>query len=266
MSGAIEYFLDFIERSIPSKLLEITFRPDPKHGINNVQFSVRERIRQEVINDWLVRDINTKGIQDIVLPLSTAVIRDAGRNQLVIHIPRSATGGRRIVSISRMGFFNPYAVSNLASLGAVTSTEMQRAISKMVTSVSAIPRVETGYITLINENTFLVEDFIMTSTNFWVGVSLEADEYLSNIKPAYYDKLAEFALMACKAVIYRKMVNDRDGSIIEGGHELGSLNDLVNNWTDADEQYQDMRRMRLKKILSLNDKNTKLAQIKSIVS
>lgn len=266
MSGAIEYFLDVIERSIPSKLLDICFKPKPEHGISNVPYSVREAIRQEVINDWLVRDINTKGVSDIVLPLSTAQIRNASRNQLVIHIPRSATGGRRIIGISRMGFFNPYAISNLSALGAVTSTEMQRAISKLATSVSAIPRVETGYITLINENTFLVEDLILTSTNFWVGVTLEADEYLSNIKPAYYDKFSEFAMLACKAVIYRKMINDRDASIIEGGHELGSLNDMVSSWSDADEQYQDMRRMRLGKLLFLNDKNKKLAHIKSIVN
>lgn len=266
MTGCIDYMLDVIEREIPSRLLDIVFKPKPLHGDLNIPHSRREIIRQEVINDWVVRDCNVLGVQDIHVPLTQATISDVGQNQRLIYFPKSSTGGKRILGISSMGFFNPYAHSSIAAMGVMTGTEMQSAISKLLSSHSQIPRVETGYVSIVNENTFMVEDLIRASNNFWVGLRLESDEYLSHIRPEYYPKLAEFGMMACKAVIYRKMINDRDGAVIEGGHELGSLNDLVNNWSDAGETYQDMRKTRLTKILRLNDKNTHRAHLKVLVS
>jgi hypothetical protein len=266
MSSAVEYILDVIAREIPSKILDATFRPRNPHFNDGTQYNVREIVRTEIVNEWLIRDLAIHGVKEMLLPLNTSRIVDLNLNQKLIIIPRSATANRRIIGLSRIGFFNPYAVLGSDSGGGYTVSALQAGLDRLVASMSPIPRVETKYVRIVNENTFLVEDIVLINSSFWAGVCVEPDEALSDFAPAYHGKLADFALLACKAVCYRKFIDNYDGALIEGGHELGQLSDKIQSWSDAAEQYTDFKNRKFRKITRLNDKNWKREHIKSIVN
>lgn len=266
MSSAVEYILDVIEREIPEKVLNSIFRPRNPHFNDGTQYNVREIIRAEVINEWLIRDLNTHGVKEMLLPLNTSRVVELNWNQKLIIIPKSATANRRIIGLSRVGFFNPYAIMGSDNSAGLGISEVQSALDKMGASLTAIPRVESKYVRIVNENTFLLEDVVLINTSFWAGVCVEADEALSDFSPAYWSKLSEYATLACKAVCYRKFINNYDGVMIEGGHELGTLSDLVQSWSDTAEQYNDFRKTKFRKITRLNDKYWKREHIKSIIN
>jgi hypothetical protein len=264
MTSAVEYILDVIEREIPSKILEASFRPRNPHLTNGTQYNVREIIRIKVINEWLIRDLNTHGVKEMLLPLNTSQIITLNYNQNLIIIPKSATANRRIIGLSRVGFFNPYAFmgdNNGLSWGV---SEVQGALDKMGSSLSNVPRVETKSVRIVNENTFLVEDAVLLTSSFWAGVCVEADDALSDFSPAYWTTLSTWGVLACKAMCYKNFTDNYDGTFIEGGAELGKLSDMISNWSDTNEQYNDLRRTKFRKITRLNDKNFKREHIKSI--
>lgn len=266
MTSAVEYILDAIEREIPSKILNAVFRPRNPHLNDGTQYNVREIIRVEVLNEWIIRDLNTHGVKEMLLPLNTSRIVDLNWNQKLVIIPKSATANRRIIGLSRVGFFNPYAIMGSDNAAGWAVSEVQSQLDRMAASLSSIPRVETKYVRIVNENTFLIEDIVLINTSFWAGVCVEADDALSDFSPAYWGKLADYGMLACKAVCYKRFIDNYDGAFIEGGHELGQLSDMIRNWADTADQYKDMKNTKFRKLTRLNDKHWKREHIKSIIS
>lgn len=71
-------------------------------------------------------------------------------------------------------------------------------------------------------------------------VCVEQDSNLSNIQPPYFQAFHKLALAAVKAHIYNKLIIDQDTAFINSGGEMNKMRDIIDSYSDAEEQYDEL--------------------------
>ena len=268
MSNAINHALSFIRRKIPKEILDIVFSPRLSENNRRYRFnasSIDAQIREKVIDGIVMQDTNNFGIKEVLVPIG-----DLPRE------PVSSFGlqdGRSITSPLSVTI-SPYGTQGALPTGSVPGTwgnavtacgvnAYTTVARDIMTGNAPLPLNQTAHVHLIGENTIYVED-AMPMSNLSLRCLVNSDPELTWLNPAYYLIFGQLCVWACKGYIYNNYSIALDEGQIKFGVNINQFKNLVDGYSDAFDNYEQMIEEKWRKVMVMNDKQRSLRVIAGI--
>jgi len=233
--NAITKAINDVYYAIPKEILTIAFRdnnapPNP---------SLDDAILSRVIRPRVLVDCNLVGGVTQYIDLNKCGIYNYSQGvnlEYVIDVPKQLTAGRSI--ISPIGIF--MAIPHVGGAANLSSHDgpIANQLGNVMAAAAPATAIGTGRLELIGENMILVQDPITTIFGGSIKCSVENSENLSNIPPRGYIAFGKLVVHAVKAYIHTNLIVQLGKGYISQGHELGIVNDLINDYSSANEDYQ----------------------------
>lgn len=252
--NAIGYAMSMVNRAIPKEIRNLIFLSGISH-MTNIPVSADSRIRELIINERVLEDINVIGGTHITVSLDGLSQEPVENNAFVIRIPKSRTQGRSIITAHSVAF-GASAVSGFVSNPLRQVSDVANANQQMLNGMSSIPYISEAQVTLLTENTVLIQGVNMMSGMMYLRCEIENDSNLNNIKRRSYLAFGELCVLAVKSYIYVNAVIPMDIGYIEGGATLGKIADIIDSYSDAEDEYLQFLKTRWSKVSKLNDSET----------
>lgn len=285
----IQYALAEIHRRIPASILQKTFMPQRYHQLRRDPFmpaSIDEQIIEKVINGPVRRDCDTAGATEAVIPLMGLTPEFISNDKYVYHIPKERTNGREITSALAIIFYaitgtgvsgplgNNFSVPGTGTIGFTGPTmgqdtsccnSLSQPLAAMTKSLSPMAFTQSSNVRIINGSTLLVEDIMVPNTYPHLRCILANDATFSTLAPAAWKAFAKLCVLACKEHIYRTLIIEIDTAELVGGKELGRFKEIVESYSDAEEQYEEYYHETWRKIQFMSDDYRHTRFIKSLI-
>lgn len=254
--NALQKALSEIKHTIPPEVLQIGF-VENYNRVNQVT-SLDERILNSVIRSRVMVDANMVGGTTVQIPIASCQTNATIYNEYIITVPKTQTNYKSIV-----------AVHSLLSNTGIASTLPNYNTSPLITqsyhmynSLTTMNVIQTNRLELIGENIILVQDPSLTLFNAVLKCVLEYDKNMNDLHPRYIRDFAKLCIYAVKAYIYNNFKVKLDQGYIYAGHELGTVTEIVDSYSDAEENYQTFIDEVFRKIAFMNDglNNTRFIQ------
>ncbi len=249
----IQSIIQDIKFHIPHEILMAAFYRR-EFGQNLTPINIDDVIRETVIENKVRKDCDLVGGTEILIPISDLQMDQWDAYRYVFRVPRERTNGRNITRLVGVVLGNyMYAGSyNYGALGGAVSQPLSLS-SSAVASLSAIPYTATTDIQLIGPNTVLISDVVNTTTNLHLRCFVENDADFSNLRPTVIHRFSEMCLLAVKAFIYNQLKIRIDMGELVGGMNLGAFKEIVDEYRDAGQLYQDFLVNKWRKLALLSD-------------
>lgn len=230
--------------------------------------SIEQQIEYKVIRPRVLVDCNIAGGQQVAINLSGLPKERAGDQTnvgTIVHIPKTRTEGKSIISVLSVVFVNSaiaagymgMAQPGMASMTSLDSTALSSAAAGLMSSADRIPWTETSRVELIAENTIIVRDNLMLPDNCSARCILENDENLSNISLRMYPLFSQLVTEAVKAYIYNETIVELDKGQLYYGQDLGVIKDIISGYSDANQNYLDLLAKKWTRAAAWNDPVTR---------
>lgn len=271
LNNPISYSLQQCRYKIPREILEKIFisLATMRGGqiLNRyASISLDARIREEVIEPRVLQDCNLYGGREMMIPLQGMPCEILDNNTAIYRIPKSATAGATIVcATSVQANTSPlYGLGN-SSLAAYGASQVLDSAANVLASHGNIPAIATAYVQVIAENTIQVMDGMGLTPNITLRCWVSNDEQLSHLMPTSYPIFSDLVVWAVKAFIYVNAQIVMDKGFVSSGSELGRFRETIDEYRDANENYDTILRKVWPKVVVLNDANAKARHIKLLV-
>jgi len=226
---------------IPYEILELAFKRNniTTSGFNysNLRNSSLDGIiRSIVINPRVLVDCNIYGGVTVEILLEQCKITRMTTNQMLIEVPKELTSNREIVKVSSVVMM-PYTMQSAPLL---IGREGGNIASKMYHSVADESNIiNSADIELIGSNLLLVGDSNVFMGYGVIRATIENDTELGNLSIAYSKHISSLVELAVKSYIYNSLKIKLDKGYVSQGHELGSVVEIVDSYSTAEEEYVD---------------------------
>lgn len=283
MSNAVSHALSYIRRKIPKEILDIVFSPRLSENNRRYQFnasSIDAQIREKVIEGIVLLDTNNFGIKEVLVPigdLPREPVDNFGLQEgmgFVVRIPRERLNGRSITSPLSVTI-SPYGTQGSAFSGFVPGTwgaavnqcgnsAMTTVARDVMASYAPVPLNQTAHVHLIGENTIYVED-MMPMSNLSLRCLVNSDPELTWLNPAHYLLFGQLCAWACKGYIYNHYSIALDEGQIKYGVNINQFKNIVDGYSDAFDNYEQLIEEKWRKAIVMNDKGRSLRLIAGLV-
>lgn len=254
--------LDEIQFTIPREILNQVFITQDLQFCSNM-VSLETRIREQVIDPRVLIDIDLHGGTEAFLPLEDHVQANyADPYTVIYHIPDEVTQNRPIVQVYSVHF----AILGYQNAGMAlhyTESPMAAETRRVLDSARRVPPAMTSYLNLIAHNTVMARYVYLPYKTAFMRVRLGNDNALSHIRPQTFPAFSELCVLATKAHIYNTMIVKIDMGQLHGGQVLGAFKEIVMNYADANQMYQEALR-KWRKIAVLNDPEAHRRHIRTV--
>lgn len=245
-------------RRIPGEILREVFSPNYNNW-RAVPISVDDQISSQVLRPRVLVDCDLVGGQEVQVPLEGLQSERTPEMMSVIYIPKDRTQGRSISQVLYLGYMNYAAVNQQTANGMFNNNSMTplTAASQAVNaSYDISSRMGTSRLELIGENVVLVKDPSISPSSGVLRCILSNDENLNNLSIRSYVAFSKLCELAVKSHIYNKLVIEMDSGKIRGGFEIGAFKQVVDSYSDKEEEYQEFLAKKWQKIAAMNDRET----------
>lgn len=240
-----------VKRRINRHILDKTFiKQDFTYRFTN-QSTVDDQIMSLVMRPRVLVDCNLAGGISAFIPLDGLPVDKPNNYITIIHIPKTRTNGKSIISVSNVNYYD-LGVSGLyggaagygynTTLSSNENTAAMNSAMGIMASLDHIPITSTSDALLIAENTIKITDVFTMPSNAILRCILENDEGLGNIQPRSYPDFFQLVEFAVKSHIYNELIVDMDMGELQGGQSLGIFKQIVEGYADAEQNYQDKLR------------------------
>jgi hypothetical protein len=260
--NAIQYALNHIRHTIPEGILQLAFsprsivQPTVRWNQNNEFVSIDQQIRDKVIEGRVNIDCNLIGSMQIAIDLNGVPYEQFDMATRVFRIPYEKTGGRRIVSIQTLNYMNYHGMGGYDSYGGFGGVDQRLgAAMDLYRAVANMPIVASANCQLIGDNTVMVKDNIQhLSDNLAMTCLIENDSEMNNLNPGIFPVYAKLVELATKAYIYTQTIIPMDQGVLHGGMSLGRISDIIQDYADSNEMYEQVFREQYRKASFTNDR------------
>lgn len=282
----IQFALSEIRDEIPEEVLELAFIPKTKYKLARQKFmstSVEQQILEKVINGKVRRHIDAQGAQEITVDLNGLQREKVGPQAWIMHIPKSRTKGRSITSVLGvhiglysnsnvdgaapyfgMGVSSSFLSGNGSNTGCNNNAQV-RAVNDLLQTYAPVEMNYTANVYLVDENTIYCEDN-MSVFNLVLRCKVASDSEFSFIQGAYVRHFAKLCILATKAWIYKNLNVKLDKAHIEGGVEVSKIREIVDDYRDASEQFNEFIQEKWRKIQRMTDKPRRMNYINALIT
>jgi hypothetical protein len=251
-----------VQRVIPRQILERAFIRRLLDWRTTVASNLDHAIRYQVIQPRVLYDCNIVGGVQALIPLGGLEQQKPTELQTILQIPKDRTGGRSILSVNNVTFFNQSVVSSWATNSTLAgynqfnrgeNNALTAAAAAVVAAQDTIPVTSTANCSLIGENTILVKDSMLLAPNAFLRCTLANDEQLANLQIRSHLDFAQLVEHAVKAHVYVTLIVEIGSGELQGGAELGVFKSLVEEYRDSNQNYLDFLRNTWQKVALMND-------------
>lgn len=259
----VNYILGQIKFLIPAEVLRAAFYRR-EFGQQVLPTNIDELIRERVIEGRVRQDCDLVGGTETVIPIYDLPYDAWDNYRYCYRIPLSRTNGRYItrtvgVMLGNAGLFNmPY-------VGGAGYSQVLEASSAVLASNSAIPDVASTDVQLIGPNTILVSNLTTFSSQMHLRCYVENDADFANLRSTALHRFSELCVLATKAYIYNTLKIPMDMGQLVGGMNLGAFKEVVDEYRDSAQLYQDFLLNKWKRIAILNDPMAKKRHVRVLM-
>lgn len=251
--NAINYGIRSTNMAIPEAILRYGLvTPNTDEHL----LSLDNLLLTKVIRPIVMVDMNAYGSNKLSVSTNECDTIYSGSDGTTYHVPKKLTNFRSIaipISLTMSGF-------------AQMLSKPDSDIDKVRDSMGNVGGYINSNVTLIGENTIFVAQYMETGTDTFLNFIIENDSMLNNISSRNYMALGELFVLATKAYIYNQTVLKLNEGYILHGHSSDTFKDIINEWSDALQEYKEYFNLKWRKISFINDKPRKSNLIKSMFS
>lgn len=252
----IQKALSDVKNKIPRAILDRTFMREDTNvygGRHNfTPTSLDHRIRTNVIDAIVLPDCNLVGGTEITIPLASLVPHYVNTYNMVYRVPKNMTQNRSILRVLHMTFGDGGMVGSMG-LATQGRSALLDAAQGALQAHLPIPVVSTANIELVAENTILVKDNVTLPGNPFLRCVIESDSEMNHLQPASIIAFSNLVVLATKRYIFNTLAIDMDQAQLSGGMALGRFREIVDGYSDADEQYTTFFNESWRKVAIFND-------------
>lgn len=256
--------LAVIRATIPPQILNEVFLDDTLLNCG-AGVSMDTRIREQVIDSRVLVDMDIMGGTDAYIPLDHPVRSEYVDPYTVVYqIPDEVTQNRPIVQVYSL-HFGILGYQNAGMALHYTEAPLGSELRRVLDSAMRVPPAVTSYLSLIAHNTFMVRFVYLPYTAAFMRCRLGNDEALSFISIQSIPAFAKLCELATKAYIYNQKIVEIDQAFLSGGQALGTFREVVSEYREAEEQYQEQLKKWMKIMRCFNDGESRRRHIRTIL-
>jgi len=257
--NAITKAISDIKFQIPIEILNLGF-VEKSHRVNQI-ISLDERIMSEIMRPRILIDCNLVGGIETRVDLNRCKITPLDNREFVVEVPKALTNNKNIITalsvVSNVVYSQSMAYADMSPFESVASNMMSNLGTENV--------VQTSRLELIGDNVVLIQDPNMHFMNGVLRCMVENNTNLENINPRSYLAFSKLCVLGVKSYIRNKMRVKLNQGQIYGGHELGVVKDIIEEYSDAEEMYQEYLNTTWRKISFINDSDAMSRYTKSML-
>lgn len=267
--NAIQYAINYIQRGrIPKEILREVFvnRAVSDGTMSNcgANVSMEHRIKEEIIIGRIMPDLDIIGGATTFIPLDYPVRAEyVDPYTTIYYIPDSHTQNRPIVQL----FDIHYGVLGYQNAGYAmqyNESAMSSEIRKVLDSAKRVPVAQTSYLGLINHNTVMVRFIFNPSATAYLSCRLGNDDELLNLRPTSFPMFAKLVEHAVKAHCFNELNIQMGEAQLSGGQQLGVFSDMVRNYENANELYDELLNPMQKILRNFNDPEGRRRHLRTV--
>jgi len=249
--SAIKYAIDRTMLSIPKDVLDLAFMR--KSSLFKIQTTIERQIEELVIDPIVMVDINLVGGITMVINIDNCSVSYYELNytnrNVIVNVPYDLTNNKKILNALSI-------TSNQVndSLYNVTTNQLlNQGYNKLANDSHIGQAAVYSNLEIIGPNTILVHDNVTILSNGYLRVLVENNKNLNNIQPASYPAFSKMVTLAVKAFIYNKLVIELDKGALYYGHDINKIGDIISDYSDSLEDYEEYVKEKWAKISFMND-------------
>lgn len=237
-TNAVQRALLQLHYTIPAEILDETFLNN-ENSYREESYSLDDKIKELVVHRRVNVDADLVGGNLVFIYIGDLFTEYVNPYTAIVRIPKSKTAGKTIVSVlsvynilevgmSTPGAANPFIENNLVLAG-----------NAMMNAMASAPAIISAYLELIGENTVLIrQNTTLTNMNF-IRCILSNNEDMSNLQLRSIPQYCKLVELGVKSYIYNYWAVKIGLGFLVGGKELGPFKDVVESYSDAEQQYQE---------------------------
>lgn len=245
---------------IPSKILEDAFMTN-KHDPSRNR-SIGDCLIERIILNKVMPDLNGIGGTLIDIPLYECPFEYDDtveyRYHRIYRIDPKYTQNRPIHAVLRAynnGVISAVGGTVAQGIGvtAYQSSDLDTMVRKQVNTLGRPIKFSDSDIELVGDYVLRVTNTIMLTYNLTLECRIKYSEQFHELNKPYHIEFFKLVNLATKAYIYRELRLQIDMYKLDGGRELGVYKEYIDNYADANDQYQEQLDTRWGKLLVLGD-------------
>lgn len=247
--------VDEVMRRIPKQILDKVFVDPNQSWRQSPSNNVAEQIKEKVIFPRVITDCNLVGGAHVRIRLD-GLPYDVAENDYthIYRIPKDVTNGRTITSVLDVAYGTQYqAQAHRGGMGASNGGAAVMMASAVMEAQMRPAHSNTARVTLVGENTVMVQDTVILAANLYLRCIIAHDENMSHLQARNYRPFARLVELAVKSHIYNEYVILMDMGELHGGAMLGSFKMVIEGYADSEQMYQDYLTEKWQKIDFMND-------------
>lgn len=256
--NALTYAINNLNFVIPKEVLEITFKAPTPHFNNSL--SLEEKMMATVIRPRILTDTNIVGGVQVVIDLSRCEVTMYNNTTYVVNVPKALTNNRSIISL-----LSVVTMTTPMGNSALYSTVNNSMLGNMQNNISSVDITQTTRLEMIGDNVFIIETSQPYLTNAMLRCNIENASNMENINPRNFTVFAKLVELGVKSYIRNNNIVKIDKGFIYGGHELSIIKDIIDEYSDAEEMYQELLNGKWKKVSFMNNKEAMHRHVRSML-
>lgn len=232
-----------IMNTIPTEILKMAYLEShlSGFGVRTKQNTLEDAIRTKTILSRVIEDTNMVG-QLTIVDLTGIVPKNLDENNYIFEIPPERVGFRTIVSVMSINYYRSSVTPGTAfasspSFMPTVGSDLTLATQKAMDSRGNIPIVSTSECSVVGHNVLMVRNHFRGSALTEARCRVENDETLQNMPMTMSPIFSKLCIYAVKSFIYRTLFIKLDRGAIDRGHEIGAIKQIVDSYSDAEENY-----------------------------
>lgn len=226
---------------VPRAILKLAYEGPSRW--KNAPLGLDEQIRRKTIMARVFVDANIVGGETILVDMEGLEAVKLDEFNYVFHIPPERVNSRTIMTALSVNYLQYNTPANNFVPGVVGSkpvniNDVTNAASKAMASRSSIPITGSADCYVVGHNSVLVRNYLVRSSIKQLKCVVTSDEQLSNISIRSSPDFSKLCELAVKSFVYNELVVALDRGYLERGQELGVIKSKIDEYADAEENYQ----------------------------
>ena len=264
--NAIQHALNMIKHQIPDEILHAGFTIDENNATVNLT-SIDEKILVKCIRSRVMQDANIMGGVEMVVPLNQIPPSFYEDFYTVYFIPPEAVMNREIISAiglsslplmstsgSQAMMGSAYGIPNGVNPNYGLGQNALMSVADRIGDAAAINGVlHNAHLEIVAYNTIAVYAHFRTLAYLGLRLLVANDNNMNNIQPRSYRHFSTLCTLAVKAYVYNKLIIAINNGYLAGGQDLGMFKSILDNYSQAEEDYQGYLVNTWAKVAFMND-------------
>lgn len=222
---------------IPNELLEAGF-VDDRPGCQMSNTSLDDRIMTLLIRPRVLVDCDLIGGRQVNVDLAGLVPSYATHDSQVYSIPKSRTNGRSIVSVLSVApMTHSYGTGHNTDMNGNPLVNLASRGMDAVAGGAPFFDVATE---LVAENTVMLKYRNPIQQPGLLRCVIQNEENMNNLPIRTYPLFSQLVTLATQAYLYNRLYIRVDQAYLQSGQGLGSFKDRLDEYSSAEEDYQEL--------------------------